>query len=98
MTTALAIVAQLKEEDWLSDSVEEVLAHLSSSATGRGSSVKRTMAIPWCWRYGRECVRDDFIAPCLFCAVEEWKWKRKHKEGNGAVAATPEPTLETPDS
>ena len=93
MTTALAIAAQLKVEDWLSDSAEEVLAHLSSSATGRGSSVKRTMAIPWCWRYGRECVRDDFIAPCLFCAVEEWKWKRAQKGENGAVAlaATPDP-------
>ena len=38
------------------------------------------------------------IGPDLFSAVEEWKWKRKHKEGNGAVAATPEPTLETPGS
>ena len=42
----LPIAAQPKGEDWLSDSAEEGLAHLSSSATGRGSSVKRTMDIP----------------------------------------------------
>jgi copper/silver efflux system protein len=32
-------------------------------ATGRGSDVMQPMAIP-------------SISPCLFCAVEEWKWQR----------------------
>ena len=27
-------------------------------------------------RHGRELI-TLFIVPCLFCAVEEWKWKRK---------------------
>ncbi len=67
-------------------------------ATGRGSDVMKPMAIPSVGGMVVSVLVTIFIAPCLFCAVEEWKWKRKHKDGNGAVAATPEPISETPDS
>ena len=67
-------------------------------ATGRGSDVMKPMAIPSVGGMVVSVLVTIFIAPCLFCAVEEWKWKRKHKEGNGAMAATPEPTSETPGS
>ena len=67
-------------------------------ATGRGSDVMKPMAIPSVGGMVVSVLVTIFVAPCLFCAVEEWKWKRKHKEGNGAMAATPEPTSETPGS
>ncbi len=67
-------------------------------ATGRGSDVMKPMAIPSVGGMVVSVLVTIFIVPCLFCAVEEWKWKRKHKEGNGAMAATPEPTSETPGS
>ena len=45
-------------------------------ATGRGSDVMQPMAIP---SVGGMVVSliTLFIVPCVFCAVEEWKWKRR---------------------
>lgn len=43
--------------------------------TGRGSDVMRPMAIPSIGGM-TVCLITLLIAPCLFCAVEEWKWKR----------------------
>jgi Cu(I)/Ag(I) efflux system membrane protein CusA/SilA len=46
--------------------------------TGRGADVMRPMAMP---SVGGMTIglMTIFIAPCLFCAVEEWKWKRSKK-------------------
>jgi Cu(I)/Ag(I) efflux system membrane protein CusA/SilA len=44
-------------------------------ATGRGSDVMQPMAIPVMGGMAVSLV-TLFIVPCLFCAVEEWKWKR----------------------
>ena len=32
-------------------------------------------------RHDREVLVTIFIVPCLFCAVEEWKWKRANRVG-----------------
>jgi Cu(I)/Ag(I) efflux system membrane protein CusA/SilA len=45
-------------------------------ATGRGSDVMRPMAIPSVGGMVVSVFVTIFIVPCLFCAVEEWKWKR----------------------
>lgn len=47
-------------------------------ATGRGSDVMQPMAIP---SVGGMVVSliTLFIVPCVFCAVEEWKWKRAQR-------------------
>ncbi|CAN5617859.1 hypothetical protein BH20VER1_BH20VER1_13190 [soil metagenome] len=44
-------------------------------ATGRGSDVMQPMAIPVVGGMA-VAVMTIFIVPCLFSAVEEWKWKR----------------------
>ncbi len=44
-------------------------------ATGRGSDVMQPMAIPAVGGMAVSLV-TLFIVPCVFCAVEEWKWKR----------------------
>jgi Cu(I)/Ag(I) efflux system membrane protein CusA/SilA len=44
-------------------------------ATGRGSDVMQPMAIPVVGGMAVSVV-TLFIVPCLFCAVEEWKWRR----------------------
>jgi Cu(I)/Ag(I) efflux system membrane protein CusA/SilA len=44
-------------------------------ATGRGSDVMQPMAIPSIGGMAISMI-TLFIVPCLFCAVEEWKWKR----------------------
>lgn len=44
-------------------------------ATGRGSDVMQPMAIPSIGGMAVSLI-TLFIVPCLFCAVEEWKWKR----------------------
>jgi Cu(I)/Ag(I) efflux system membrane protein CusA/SilA len=44
-------------------------------ATGRGSDVMRPMAIPSVGGMAVSLI-TLFIVPCVFCAVEEWKWKR----------------------
>jgi copper/silver efflux system protein len=53
-------------------------------ATGRGSDVMQPMAIPSVGGMVVSVLVTIFITPCLFCAVEEWKWKR-------AAKANPEP-------
>lgn len=48
-------------------------------ATGRGSDVMKPMAIPSVGGMAVSVI-TLFIVPCIFCAVEEWKWKRwQHK-------------------
>ena len=44
-------------------------------ATGRGSDVMQPMAIPSIGGMAVSLV-TLFIVPCVFCAVEEWKWRR----------------------
>ena len=48
-------------------------------ATGRGSDVMQPMAIPSVGGMTVSLI-TLFIVPCLFCAVEEWKWKRQHNQ------------------
>lgn len=49
-------------------------------ATGRGSDVMQPMAIPSVGGVIVSLFVTIFIAPCLFCAVEEWKWKRSQRK------------------
>lgn len=44
--------------------------------TGRGSDIMQPMAIPSLGGMSVSLI-TLFIVPCLFCAVEEWKWKRQ---------------------
>ena len=46
---------------------------------GRGSDVMQPMAIPSVGGLAVSLCVTIFIAPCLFCAVEEWKWKRAQR-------------------
>jgi Cu(I)/Ag(I) efflux system membrane protein CusA/SilA len=48
-------------------------------ATGRGSDVMQPMAIPSVGGMIVSLLITIWIVPCLFCAVEEWKWKRAHR-------------------
>jgi Cu(I)/Ag(I) efflux system membrane protein CusA/SilA len=45
-------------------------------ATGRGSDVMVPMAIPSVGGMAVSLI-TLFVVPCLFCAVEEWKWRRR---------------------
>ena len=47
-------------------------------ATGRGSDVMQPMAIPAVGGMAVSLI-TLFIVPCVFCAVEEWKWKRNEQ-------------------
>jgi Cu(I)/Ag(I) efflux system membrane protein CusA/SilA len=47
-------------------------------STGRGSDVMKPMAIPSVGGMAISLI-TLFIAPCLFSAVEEWKWKRAQR-------------------
>ena len=96
----LPIAAQPKGEDWLSDSAEEVLAHLNSSSTGRGSKREANDGYPVGWRHSRECAGDNFhrTVPVLRGRGVERKTGAKGENGAVALAATPEPTLEAPGS
>ena len=47
-------------------------------ATGRGSDVMQPMAIPSVGGMAVSLI-TLFIVPCVFCAVEEWKWKRERR-------------------
>ena len=64
-------------------------------ASGRGADVMKPMAIPSVGGMAVSLI-TLFIVPCVFCAVEEWKWKRARERGNAAVAAIPVPALEVP--
>jgi copper/silver efflux system protein len=44
-------------------------------ATGRGADVMKPIALPSLGGMSVSVV-TMFIVPCLFCAIEEWKWKR----------------------
>jgi copper/silver efflux system protein len=47
-------------------------------ATGRGSDVMQPMAIPSLGGMAVSLI-TLFIVPCVFCAVEEWKWTRAQR-------------------
>jgi len=47
-------------------------------ATGRGADVMKPIALPSLGGMAVSVV-TMFIVPCLFCAVEEWKWKRAQR-------------------
>jgi len=44
-------------------------------STGRGSDVMQPMAIPVMGGMAVSLI-TLFIVPCVFCAIEEWKWRR----------------------
>jgi Cu(I)/Ag(I) efflux system membrane protein CusA/SilA len=54
-------------------------------ATGRGSDVMQPMAIPSVGGMAVSLI-TLFIVPCVFCAVEEWKWKRAGRSTPGGGA------------
>jgi Cu(I)/Ag(I) efflux system membrane protein CusA/SilA len=56
---------------------------------GRGSDVMQPMAIPSVGGMAVSLLVTIYIAPCLFCAVEEWKWNRAQARGSTSKA---EPT------
>jgi Cu(I)/Ag(I) efflux system membrane protein CusA/SilA len=47
-------------------------------ASGRGSDVMQPMAIPSVGGMTVQLI-TLFIVPCMFCAVEEWKWRRAQR-------------------
>lgn len=47
-------------------------------ATGRGADVMQPMAIPMMGGMTVSLI-TLFVVPCMFCAVEEWKWKRRRR-------------------
>jgi Cu(I)/Ag(I) efflux system membrane protein CusA/SilA len=47
-------------------------------ATGRGADVMKPMAIPSVGGMAVSLI-TLFIVPCLFCAVEEWQWRRAQR-------------------
>jgi copper/silver efflux system protein len=57
-------------------------------ATGRGSDVMQPMAIPSVGGMIVSLLLTIFIAPCLFCAVEEWKWKRAQQASDNVQLET----------
>jgi Cu(I)/Ag(I) efflux system membrane protein CusA/SilA len=50
-------------------------------ATGRSSDVMQPMAIPVVGGMAVSLV-TLFIVPCIFCAVEEWKWRRSTRRNH----------------
>ena len=54
---------------------------------GRGSDVMQPMAIPSVGGMAVSLLVTIFISPCLFCAVEEWKWKRAQGLAPSGAAA-----------
>ncbi|MCZ7646180.1 MAG: efflux RND transporter permease subunit [Planctomycetota bacterium] len=56
--------------------------------SGRGSDVMQPMAIPSVGGMAVSLI-TIFIVPCMFCAVEEWKWRRT---SNGPASELPETT------
>jgi len=55
--------------------------------TGRGSDVMQPMAIPSIGGLAVSLLVSIFIAPTLFCAVEEWKWKRNQRLAEQGTAS-----------
>jgi Cu(I)/Ag(I) efflux system membrane protein CusA/SilA len=61
-------------------------------ATGRGSDVMQPMAIPSVGGMAVSLLVTIYIAPCLFCAIEERKWKRAQRPGGvPGISNTGEP-------
>lgn len=56
---------------------------------GRGSDVMQPMAIPSVGGMIVSLFVTIFIAPTLFCAVEEWKWKRAQNDAGVLSNNTP---------
>jgi Cu(I)/Ag(I) efflux system membrane protein CusA/SilA len=56
-------------------------------ASGRGSDIMQPMAIPSVGGMVVAALVGTFIAPCLFCAVEERKWKRAQRLAQNVAAA-----------
>ena len=56
-------------------------------ATGRGADVMKPIALPSLGGMAVSVV-TMFIVPCLFCAVEEWKWKRKQRLASEPVRSS----------
>lgn len=52
-------------------------------STGRGSDVMQPMAIPVMGGMAVSLI-TLFIVPCVFCAVEEWKWRRTQRSARAA--------------
>ncbi|MFY9345039.1 MAG: efflux RND transporter permease subunit [Planctomycetota bacterium] len=52
-------------------------------STGRGSDVMQPMAIPVMGGMAVSLI-TLFIVPCVFCAVEEWKWRRTQRPPGAA--------------
>ena len=48
-------------------------------ATGRGADIMQKMAISSVGGMVISVFVTIYIAPCLFCAVEEWKWRRAQR-------------------
>ncbi len=55
-------------------------------ATGRGADVMQPMAIPSLGGMLVSLCVTIFFAPCVFCAVEEWKWRRSRGAAGRAKA------------
>ena len=54
---------------------------------GRGSDVMQPMAIPSIGGLAVSLCVSIFIAPTMFCAIEEWKWKRAQRLASKGVIA-----------
>ncbi|MFZ2282089.1 MAG: efflux RND transporter permease subunit [Prosthecobacter sp.] len=54
-------------------------------AAGRGSDIMQPIALPSLGGMSVSLV-TMFIVPCLFCAMEEWKWQRQQRLGTAASA------------
>ena len=66
---------------------------------GRGSDVMQPMAIPSVGGMLVNILVGIFVVPCVFCAVEEWKWKRaqsKRSEQNREPVRLEEPVVMQP--
>lgn len=63
-------------------------------STGRGSDVMIPMAIPSVGGMSISLI-TLFIVPCLFCAVEEWKWKRTQRLARSEEVPETTNTLKT---
>jgi len=63
-------------------------------STGRGSDVMLPMAIPSVGGMSISLI-TLFIVPCLFCAVEEWKWKRTQRLARSEEVPETTNTLKT---
>ena len=64
-------------------------------ATGRGADVMKPIALPSLGGMSVSIV-TMFIVPCLFCAVDEWKWKRAQRLKTSEALQPTEETLANP--